>query len=71
MNTHDLINDLEQQHHVFRKIILRCHLRSQTKYHRPGQVVTAEVTEVSPRNHVISIGDDRFGVYLGYYEELH
>ena len=40
------------------------------KYYCPGQVVAAEVIEVSPRNHVICIGDDRFGVYLGYYEEF-
>lgn len=66
MNTHELINDLENSH-VFRKIELLCHLRGPAGYHRPGKVVFAEVFDVSQTNHVIAIGGDRFGVYKGYY----
>ena len=66
MKTIDLINDLEH-HHAFCRILLNCSLRSPAKYHERGKMVIAEIDEVSPSNHVLAVGADRFGVYRGYY----
>lgn len=65
MKTHDLIEDLDH-HKELHRIVLLCSLGA----HGYGKIVHAEVTEVSPSNHVLAIGDDRFGVYLGYYSFL-
>lgn len=37
---------------------------------RPGTIVTAEIDRVSSKNHVLSIDNERFGVYHDYYKEI-
>lgn len=70
MNTIDkLIHDLEE-HRRYTKVQLNCILYGSNQYHHKGKVVLAEVHELTDRNHVLAIGDERFGVYKGYYRIL-
>lgn len=67
MNTIDkLIHDLEE-HRRYTKVQLNCILYGSNEIHHKGKVVLAEVHEITDRNHVLAIGDERFGVYSGYY----
>lgn len=64
-----LLHDLEE-HHRYTKVQLNCILYGSLEFHHNGKVVLAEVHEITDRNHVLSIGDERFGVYKGYYRKV-
>lgn len=69
MNLDNLIRDLEE-HHKYARVILNCILYGSNEYHHIGKVVLAEIHEITDRNHVLSIDEDSFGVYKGYYKVL-
>ena len=69
MKVTELIKDLEEAHD-FKWIVLNCYLRGKYGYHRPKDVLQAEITRLSDRNHVLMVGQERFGVYAGYYQEV-
>ena len=69
MNLDGFIHKLEE-HHKYTKIILNCILYGTNEYHHKGKVVLAEIHEVTDRNHVLVIGNDRFGVYKGYFRKV-
>ena len=64
-----LLHDLEE-HHKYTKVQLNCILYGSNEYHHKGKIVLAEVYEITDRNHVLAIGDERFGVYEGDYRVL-
>ena len=69
MNLEGFVHNLEE-HHKYTKIILNCILYGTNEYHHKGKVVLAEIHEVTDRNHVLVIGNDRFGVYKGYFRKV-
>ena len=69
MRFNELLHDLEETHNYV-KVILNCHLYGTKYYYTPGTIVTAEIYKVSSKNHVLSIDNERFGVYHNYYKEL-
>lgn len=70
MNTIDKLMHNIEEHRRYTKVQLNCILCGVNEHHHSGKVVLAEVHKITDRNHVLAIGDERFGVYEGYYKVL-
>ena len=59
-----------QRHERMRDVRLRCQLHGKSHHHKSGALIRAAVQEVTGLCHVLVVGDERFGVYRGWYEVL-